>query len=522
MKFSNYLVVLVTTTVVLGRQSVFNFNDWSRNDLVAFLQDNVPLPTENTYYKSEDLTSKSIDDLKKDAEKYWQENAKRVEKAKKQWWKFWAWGKNKYYATEFLPKSSDSGASSSVADWLFGTWSKDSLTEFLKENGISVKDETTSSKDQLLATIRDNFKKISKKLDNSGVYPSRDYFKGWSSDDLTLWLDKFKVSYDDKLRDNKDELLNLVRKNIYQMSHFLENERLSLFSQLKLLDKQLYDKAGNLKEDVFDSWNTSDLEKWLQSHEIPIQDNLIKSHGYLVRLAEEHRNLLNDDINWYLSMAKRKSSPFLEKTPEYVASMWDVSKEYLGNLYEKGKDKSNEIMNDTFLVGIDNWSKDRLKNFLDVRDIKYSFFATRQELIDLAVSNRNKPLRKLKKQFKQSVEALNDAKDWTLEKRDDFMESETYDKLLENLEVMNEQRKDWQKSMKDSLDSWSADDLKKYINQFGIKLDENTYSKEELIEIAKQNTQWFLGGQKNEPFYKRGYIKATNMLKRLKNYILYR
>ena len=110
---------------------------------------------------------------------------------------------------------------------------------------------------------------------------------------MTLWLDKFKVSYDDKLRDNKDELLNLVRKNIYQMSHFLENERLSLFSQLKLLDKQLYDKAGNLKEDVFDSWNTSDLEKWLQSHEIPIQDNLIKSHGYLVRLAEEHRNLLS-------------------------------------------------------------------------------------------------------------------------------------------------------------------------------------------------------------------------------------
>ncbi|CAL9737427.1 hypothetical protein MOSE0_L11012 [Monosporozyma servazzii] len=522
MKISNYIAVLVTATVVLGKQSVFNFNDWSRNDLVAFLQDNVPLPTEDTYFKSEDLTSKSVDDLKKDAEKLWLENTKKIEKAKKQWWKFWAWGKHQYYATEFLPSGSDSGASSSVCDWLFGTWSKDSLVTFLKDNGISVKDEATASKDQLLGTIRDNFKKISKKLDNSGSYPSKDYFKGWSTDDLRLWLDKFKISYDDNIKDNKDQLLDTVRKNIYQTSHFLDNERLNLISQLKIFQKQLYDKSGELKENVFDSWNTSELEKWLQSHEIPIQDNLINSHGYLVRLAEEHRDLLNDDINWYLSAAKRNTSPFLEKTPEYIASAWDVSKDYLGSLYEMGKDKGSEIMNDTFLVGIDSWSKDRLKSFLDLRGIKYSYFATKQELIDLAISNRNKPLRKLKKQFKQSVGALNDAKDWTLEKRDDFMESETYDKLLDNLEVMNEQRKDWQKSMKDSLESWSADDLKKYINQFGVKLDENTYSKEELIEIAKQNTKWFLGVQMNEPFYKRVYIRALNMLKRFTNYIWYR
>lgn len=522
MKLTRCVAILTATTVVLGSQAVFNFDDWSRNDLVAFLQDNVPPPSEKTYYKPEDISSKSAEDLKKDAQKIWKENQKNMCITKKQWWKFWSWGKKKYNEMQFLPKSSDTGETLPVSDWLFGTWSKDTLISFLKDSGVTVKDEATATKDQLITDIRENSKKISKKLDNAGVYPSKDYFKGWSADDLALWLDKFKVDYDVNIKGNKDKLLDLVRKNIYHMSHFLERERISLLSQLKLMDRQLYDKNGELKEDVFDSWNTSDLEKWLQSHEIPIQDNMIKSHGYLVRLAEKHRDLLKDDINWYLSTAKRKSSPFLEKTPEYVASMWDTSKSYFGDMYEKGKNKGNEILNDTFLVGIDNWSKDRLKNFLDVRGIKYSYFVTRQELIDLAVANRNKPLRRIKKGFQQSVDKLNEAKDWTMEKRQEVMESDTYDKLLENLEDLNEQRKDWQKSMKKSLESWSVDDLKKYISQFGVNLEKKTYSKEELIEIAKQNTQWFLGMQMHEPFYKRGYIRFTNSLKNWVNYIWYR
>ena len=112
------------------------------------------------------------------------------------------------------------------------------------------------------------------------------------------------------------------------------------------------------------------------------------------------------------------------------------------------------------------------------------------------------------------------AKDWGVENKNDFMESETYENLLSNLAILNQQRKDWQQLMKQNLDAWSTDDLKEYIKQFGVKLDEKMYSKDELIELAKENTQWFLGIPKNEPFYKKGYKKLATTFTRWKKLYL--
>ena len=126
------------------------------------------------------------------------------------------------------------------------------------------------------------------------------------------------------------------------------------------------------------------------------------------------------------------------------------------------------------------------------------------------------------KDWQKTFDTLNkDVKDWSLEKKNDLLKSETYENLLNNLALLNQQRKDWQQSMKENLESWSMDDLTEYIKQFGIKLDEKMYSKDELIEIAKDNTQWFLGVPKNQPTYKKVYDKFTNICKRLKNYVLY-
>lgn len=527
MRFISLLVLLTTTTtVVLSEQTVFDFKDWSKNDLVEYLIDHSPLnfhtDTNNFQYSLKYLSSKSIEDLRKDAESYWNQYNDVLDTKKKQWWNFWSNKLKNFNPTDFLPMVS-SNNNCSVSDWLFETWSKDTLTHFLKSNGIDITD-IQYSKDKLINQIRQHFDTISTKMDRSGLYPSKDFFKDWSKNDLCLWLDKFKIPYD-KQNINKCQLLNLVRQNIYQMSHFLENERASLLTDLKLFTKQLYDKEGNLKSNVFDSWNTHDLEKWLQSHEIPIQENLIDSHGYLVQLANQNRDLLLDDINWYLSVQKKdllNTHPFLKKTPEYVSSLWNVSKSYLQSLYESGKNKSDDFINDTFLIGIDNWPQDKLKKFLDLRDVKYSYFVTRQELIDLVFENRNKPLKKLIKDWQKTFDTLNkDVKDWSLEKKNDLLKSETYENLLNNLAVLNQQRKDWQQSMKENLESWSMDDLTEYIKQFGIKLDEKMYSKDELIEIAKDNTQWFLGVPKNQPTYKKVYDKFTNICKRLKNYVLY-
>ena len=546
MKLARLLIlVTITTTTSLAlvdKQSVFSFEDWSKDDLVDYLMDNSPVSLTNNdpQYNLKYLTSKSVDDLKKDAQSYWKQYKEILDAEKKHWWNPWSKvadyyhyccsyinNKQKFHPTDYFPALSNNH---SVSDWMFSTWSTDTLTQFLKSNGVDVhadgdKDiDILHSKDKLINLIRQNFPAVSAKMRRSGLYPSKDYFKHWSNDDLSLWLDKFKVSYDkENLKDDKDKLLDIVRRNIYKMSTRLQDERTRLLTDLQLFNKQLYDKEGNLKTDVFDSWNTQHLEKWLQSHEIPIQENLIDSHEYLVRLADKNRNLLLDDINWYLSVSKQTTSdsnPFLKRTPEYVSSIWNVSRNYLQSLYGRCQNKSTDLINDTFLIGIDNWSKDRLKKFLDLRDIKYPYFVTKQELIDLVVENRNKPLKSLFKKWQRTVATLNkDVKDWSVESKNDFMKSETYENLLNNLAILNQQRKDWQQSMKQNLEVWSTDDLKGYIKQFGIKLDEKLYSKDELIELAKENTQWFLGIPKDEPFYKRGYRKLTTTCKKLKKIV---
>ncbi|CCK71414.1 double-strand break repair enhancer MSC1 KNAG_0G03570 [Huiozyma naganishii CBS 8797] len=477
----------VLAQVCVAKQSVFSFENWSQKDLTDYLQDHAD--------NLKDIGSMSLDELKKDALQMWEKNAQ-----PKPWWQVW---KSDEWS---FPWTSAGGGSNPVSSWLFETWSKDELRDMLDSNGI--KASATESKDQLLNAVRENFDKIASKMKISGLYPSNNFFDKWTAADLKQWLDKFKVPYDAKIADKRDELLHTVKQNIYQMSSFLEQERLNLLKSIDLTGKQLYDKAGELKSDVFDEWSNADIEKWLQSHEVPIKDRLVSSHEYMVDLANEHKDLLKDDINWYLSVSKRKVSPFLEKTPEYASYMWDTSKQYMGDLLEKTKETKgqvDDVINDTFLVGIESWPKDRLKKFLDYRGIKYSYFATKKELADLAVAYRNKPLKDLKHYMKSGLDTMGEAKDWAMEKRDEFMDSEVYDNMANHLKNLNENagnmKDDLANRLSDAFSNWSADDLKAYLNQFGVQSD--SYSKEDLVNLAKDNTQWFFGVPTKQPVYKK-------------------
>lgn len=89
MRLISLLVLLTTTTtVVLSEQTVFDFKDWSKNDLVEYLIDHSPLNfhTDNNdfQYSLKYLSSKSIEDLRKDAESYWNQYNDVLDTKKKQ------------------------------------------------------------------------------------------------------------------------------------------------------------------------------------------------------------------------------------------------------------------------------------------------------------------------------------------------------------------------------------------------------------------------------------------------------
>ena len=131
-----------------------------------------------------------------------------------------------------------------VSDWLFDTWSTESLRSFLKKNGVDV-DDAKASKDSLVKTAKENFNKISKSLKSSGYYPSSSYFDSWSAKDLQNWLSDNGIDYD-KAVQNKNELIQKVKENIYQTSEKAEQQRLGLLEGLDLAHQQILDTSGQI------------------------------------------------------------------------------------------------------------------------------------------------------------------------------------------------------------------------------------------------------------------------------------
>ncbi|CAI1612763.1 hypothetical protein SEUBUCD646_0M00200 [Saccharomyces eubayanus] len=479
------------------------FSKWTQDDLVDYLHDNKK--------SLEKYATESIEDLKKEASQVWDKHAQ-----PKPWWQVWS-------SDSSVGSNSNSGwfgnSGSSVSDWIFDTWSTDSLRNFLKKNGVDV-DDAKASKDSLVKTAKENFAKISKSLKSSGYYPSSSYFDSWSTEDLQSWLSDNGIDYD-KAVQNKNELVQKVKENIYKTSEKAEQQRLGVLESLDLAHQQILDTTGQIKDTVFDKWSSDQLYNWLENHKVKLDKNMSKKHDYLVRMAKENTDNLKDDIYWYLDYMKRESSPFLAKTPEYVGSVWDSSKNYLSNLYSKFRGKTDNLVNDTFLVDIDSWSKDKLKMFLDARGIKHSMLSTENQLREQVKQSRNEKLKIIptdyQKYFDNSNWSLNDIKSWFADKKDDFQDSQAYSTIMQDFDKVSKNTNDAKdqisQTWSNTFQSWSQEDLLQYLKSFGVPV-KQTSTKDDLINLAKQNTQW-LFGTVQEPVYKRYFHNVKNWSKSL-------
>lgn len=464
-----------------------DFEGWTHNDLKQYVQDHSK--------KLENLGSKTMEELKEELAERWQKNAQ-----PKPWWQIWPTHQDSYLGS--------SGPSSSISDWLFDTWSRDDLKKFLDRN--HVKYEANASRDQLVKVAKDNFHHVSKKLGCSGFYPSEEYFSDWSESDLQNWLKQYEIPYD-RIANDKDALLDKVRENIYHASQLAEERRSELLSSLDLANKRIADKAGKVNDDVFNTWSTENLKQWLISHKVAVDEKVADNRDELIKLAKGRINDFKDDIEWYTNYMKKKSNRFINKTPEYAASVWGQTMGKLGGLLSHYKGKTGDAINDTFLVGLDSWSRDRLKTYLDLRGVKYHLLSTNNELRRLAVENRNKPLRRLQENYDKLTEGLayDNVKNWAQDKAEKIQDSNAYSSMSNSIESMNKETQKWAsdftKKWSDSLSSWSVDDLKSYLKSFGV--DTSSLTKDDLIKTARLNTQMFFGTF-NEPWYSRWLYKA--------------
>ncbi|SCV01982.1 LAME_0G19812g1_1 [Lachancea meyersii CBS 8951] len=402
------------------------YDKWTPDDLQQYLQDQ-----KQTLQKA---GKENTDVLRKHAAAVWQKQSQPTP-----WWKFWA---SRNRVADFAQDQDP------ISEWFFDTWSAKDLRKLLSKS--KVKFNSDLSRDALVAKAKESFDQISSKNNLSGFYPSQQYFSSWDEYDLKAWLDEYHVPYD-KTKAKKDELLAKVRENIYSASRFANDERLSLLEQLDLANEQFVDKAGKVKDQVFNSWSSREIEDWLRVHKVKIEDQAAHDRKYLLNVAKKNKNYLQDDALWYLEAAKKKASPFLAKSEEAVASVWSQT----ADKWQGFKDyftQSDNIVNHTFLLGVETWPKKRLRAFLDARGVSYSWFSTRSDLLDLVKQYRNRPLKNLATmpavtEFFDGW-SLENLREWVKDRNDDVTSSDVYKAASSKVsDILTETQRQGQKAL---------------------------------------------------------------------------
>lgn len=264
---------------------------------------------------------------------------------------------------------------SQVKNWIFESWTIDNLKSFLKSNGISY--DKTSTRQDLIDSAKSSWDDILEKFQVSGNYAGDWLYQGWSIDDVKNWLKEHDLTYEEDF--SREDLLKMVKENNYIASLSNIDNKQSLLDSLKLLERLIFDDAGKIKDDFINEWNYSQLREWLYIHGLidtkPDVEAKDLDIDKLQKMVKSHENYLVNDIKSWIESTKDHVDP------------------YIGKKSDSWQKTLDNFINSSFLVGIDNWSKDRLKEFLKVRNVKFSQFSTKRQLIELVKSLKNIPVK---------------------------------------------------------------------------------------------------------------------------------
>lgn len=344
----------------------YGFEEWSNNDLKQFLEDNKV--KQDPKWDNAKLIEVANIEAKK-LENGYNKLKSELDKQLKP---------KKHNLEDYLSFSYLFGSSSEkkpILEWFFESWDFDSLTKFLKHHGIKVDEK--ANKSDLLKTLKNKYSSISKKNKGSNFYPGDWLYESWSEDDLKKWLNNYKIEFDKN--SSKKGLVEKVKEYNYKATNDIIDTKDALFDSLDLFDKSIFDKTGQIRDEFFESWSYSQLREWLYLHgfintkpDVWVGD---LDKETLIKKAQTYKSYLLDDIQTWLKHSEKKSEPWLSK----------------GESGKGGRGAKN-LINDTFFVGIENWSKDKLREFLNVRKVPYSIFTTRKQLIDLVKEHRGDPI----------------------------------------------------------------------------------------------------------------------------------
>jgi hypothetical protein len=370
MKLFN-LIVFSLAAKTLGHS--INLNTWSHDDLTQFLRDR------NVDYgetKKDDglvlLAQKELDklqahdkiiiDVNSEQNQHLLETAVKPGASIQDELPFHNW--------DYMFLEDDTGNPIKIQDWVFESWTLDTLKAFAKHNHVKLHGKNIS-KDEIIREIKSKFESICKGNKVSGNYPGDWLYSSWTVDDLRNWLKTFDIEFDPK--ESKELLIDKVRQVNYFASSSYTDSKNSLFESLHLVGKSVFDTAGKLKTDFYDSWSYSQLRELLFYNGILgakpdeyIEDLTLEN---LKEYARDYEPSLTADIKHWLESASKKVDKFMNTSSSSI-----------------------DPASGNFALGITSWSKERLKEFLKARGIEFGRFATRSKLIELVEQNKYTPI----------------------------------------------------------------------------------------------------------------------------------
>ncbi|KAG0662739.1 hypothetical protein C6P45_001038 [Maudiozyma exigua] len=425
-----------------------------------------------------------------------------------------------YFNSSSLPKM----GVDTLKDWLFVSWSKDTLQSFLKDHSIPFK--ASQTKDELLSVINSNMDKLAKELKNMSNKKSlgdSKFLNKWSVKDLNSWLQQNKIEVDKSIVSNKDKLMQLVTDNMYSISIQKEKAKYEMFYLMNLANKKLFDntKKGAITANSFKDFSKEELAECLKFHGYEVSKKMEKNRNQLLKQAQTHLDLLTDDVNWYIEKSKEMTSPYIGKNPEFIESLFSGASEYASKGYEgasefaaQGKEHAASKLSPNHVMSvIDNWSEEFMTKVFGYTKPKSTLGSAKEEIKQKIMKHTPDMLKPEDVKHPYLYWPINTVKNWFHDTKQQVGDSDLYDQK-------NQKMKDLNEHMDQLFQSWTIEDLKEYMNSMNIPFTESP-EKESLMVKAKDYTRKMLGYEP-ESTYQKYSRKAREISRNLYDLILLR
>lgn len=356
-----------------------------------------------------------------------------------------------------------------VSKWAYKHLSTDELKKILGNTKDDVKHSDL---------VKDAQKKWNSAKDS--YLPDDSFFDKLSTKDLQQVLDSRDIPYAKKA--DRKELIKTVRRNLRYIYLNGEKKSADFYDSLQFDTKQLFDKVGHLRDNVFEDWSTEDLQSWLTYHGI-IPKHHPENRKALIKAARKNSAALKEDVDSYIAYKSAHAQPFLSKATDTVA------------------DAAQTVSDTTFNL----WSGSRLEQFLLSRGVSLPGTPTRDELQALAVKYKNKAAdawgswsfdtwstEDLQAWLKEHQQAAEGTRQDLVAAAVAYYQKAQAESQSQGQQVLNSLGRSYDQAKKHAFDTWNDSDLREYLASFGVA-NTKSWSHKDLVKSAEANYGIFAG-----------------------------